>query len=60
MTLEEAKKIAAIVETADGGCTHCVASLVDSLNGDFPEFEWGTDDSKSYEAGYVTVSAKKS
>lgn len=46
MTLEEAQKIAAIAETADSGCSACVATLADALQEAFPEFEWsfqGTD-----------------
>lgn len=40
MTLGEAKKIAVIVETADGRCPICIANLVTQLQIDFPEFEW--------------------
>ena len=40
MTLEEAKKVAAIVSEADGGCSVCVGCLVDSLRSAFPEFCW--------------------
>lgn len=40
MTLEEAKKVAAIAATADGGCQYCVEDMFDQLNENFPEFEW--------------------
>lgn len=40
MTLEEAKAIAAIVQTADGGCPSCVGSLTDGLAEAFPQFVW--------------------
>lgn len=40
MTLSEAKKVAAIVSEADGGCSACVGALVEDLNRSFPEFEW--------------------
>lgn len=40
MTLDEARKIAAVAGTADGGCWDCVDRLVECLNETFPEFEW--------------------
>lgn len=40
MTLEEAKKIAAIADTADGGCEVCVRNLIEQLQETFPEFSW--------------------
>jgi hypothetical protein len=40
LTLEEARKVAAIVAYADGGCSHCVAALVKELDETFPEFSW--------------------
>jgi hypothetical protein len=40
MTLDEAKKIATIIVTADNGCQYCVDDLVKHLNSDFPEFKW--------------------
>lgn len=40
MTIDEAKKIAAIVATADGGCSECVKDLCLRLNEAFPEFVW--------------------
>ena len=40
MTLDEAKAIGAIVETADGGCCYCVRDLVGQLQRRFPEFAW--------------------
>jgi hypothetical protein len=44
MTLEEAKKVAAICETADGGCFYCAADLCEQLAGAFTEFDWKWDD----------------
>lgn len=40
MTLDEAREIAAIVQTADGGCATCVANLVELLDEAFPQFVW--------------------
>ena len=40
MTLDEARKIAEIAATADGGCHGCVSALVEQLQEDFPEFVW--------------------
>lgn len=43
MTLEEAKKVAAVCQTADGNCISCVDSLTVILNATFPQFSWSTD-----------------
>lgn len=40
MTLDEAKKVAAICSTADGGCGYCVNELQEELQAVFPEFNW--------------------
>ena len=40
MTLDEARKVAAICENADGGCSHCAANLCTMLQKTFPEFVW--------------------
>ncbi len=40
MTLEEARKIAAIAGTVDGGCAGCCEDVVERLNSAFPEFAW--------------------
>ena len=40
MTLEEAKKMAAIAMTADGGCVGCVTDMFNRLQKTFPEFTW--------------------
>jgi hypothetical protein len=40
MTLEEARKLATIADTVDGGCEYCVMSVVRQLNEEFPDFEW--------------------
>lgn len=40
MTLEEAKKVAAIIGEADGGCPVCVGRLVEATRKRFPEFRW--------------------
>jgi hypothetical protein len=52
MTLEEAKIIASIVETADGGCSVCVGSLVDMLNEQLPQFKW------TYPVDYMDVTVE--
>ena len=45
-TLEEAKKVASIIETADNGCSVCVYYLVELANKIFPEFIWEYEDYK--------------
>jgi len=40
MTLEEAKKVAAIASTADNGCPTCVSALAAKLMKAFPKFNW--------------------
>lgn len=40
MTLEEAEKIGILISHADGGCPHCVTSLVAKAEKLFPEFSW--------------------
>lgn len=40
MTLNEAKKIAAICSTADDGCPYCIEALRKQLASEFPEFLW--------------------
>jgi hypothetical protein len=42
--IAEARKIAAIVGTADDGCSHCVRGLTDRLNDAFPDFVWHPTD----------------
>ena len=39
MTKEEAKKIIAIMKTADGGCGYCVSELLERFVKEFPEFK---------------------
>lgn len=46
MTLEEAKKLARIIGTADNACSNCVEALVIDLNKTFPEFKWETGETK--------------
>jgi hypothetical protein len=36
MTEEEIRKIAKVLETADGGCPHCAAKLATEFNESFP------------------------
>ncbi len=38
MTIEEAKKVAVIVLSADGGCRQCAEELIDYLVDVFPEY----------------------
>jgi hypothetical protein len=56
MTPEEARKIALIVSTADGGCSICVNDLFKILQDVFPEHDWESlkDDEKEamYKLGY--------
>lgn len=40
MTLEEAAKIAAVLETADNYCQSCARDLCDQMNHVFSEFKW--------------------
>lgn len=50
MTLEEAKKIASIVETAEGGCGGCINEAVKELNNKFPEYVWSVKEIKTFNA----------
>lgn len=43
MTLDDAKKIAAIIETADGGCPSCVHKQLEKVREAFPRFYWEYD-----------------
>lgn len=40
MTLEEAKKVAAVCGRCDSGCSVCVRDLCELLQKEFPEFVW--------------------
>ena len=40
MTIEEARKIAKVIQTADGWCPTCVQSLMDRMAYAFPDFSW--------------------
>lgn len=40
MTLEEAKIVAGIAASADGGCSYCAEDLCDKLKEAFPKFDW--------------------
>lgn len=40
MTLEEAKKVAAILNEADMGCSTCVKALIKLANREFPQWNW--------------------
>lgn len=43
MTLDEARKVAAIMNTADGGCPSCAGDLIDRFVGAFPQFRVSLD-----------------
>lgn len=49
MTLNEARVIARIIETADGNCHTCVRKLAELCAAEFPQFKWDFDEK------YVTV-----
>jgi len=40
MTKEEAIKVAGIIKTADQGCSTCYTKLADTMQKQFPEFNW--------------------
>jgi hypothetical protein len=40
MTLEEARRVAAVIAKADNGCPMCVRNLCAILNDEFPEFHF--------------------
>lgn len=40
MRAEEARKIAFVLATADGGCPNCAGDLADEMQRAFPEFNW--------------------
>lgn len=48
MTLDEAIKIAEIIEEADSGCPVCVRELVEKLQVAFPAFDWDCDEGIVY------------
>ena len=50
MTLDEARDVAGIVETAEGGCGGCVNEAVAALNAKFPAFLWATVQHEGYAA----------
>lgn len=56
MTEAEADKIAAIVVTADGGCSVCVPDLAAQLLRDFPEIEWRNRIAAAYIAAHANRS----
>ena len=41
MTDEEARKVFDAISGADGGCTVCVRSIVEELEGTLPNILWG-------------------
>jgi hypothetical protein len=47
MTLEEAQKVARVLETADSRCSCCVRSLARRIGEAFPEFRWRYDEEAS-------------
>lgn len=59
MTLEEAKKVAAICSEADGGCSHCAQVLMDKLIEEFPDFHWWWDDEWNTDIHGINVEEKK-
>jgi glutamate formiminotransferase len=40
LDLSDAEKIAQIIRQADGGCSNCVAALVELANKTFPDFKF--------------------
>lgn len=59
VNLVEAKKLARVASTADGGCSSCVNGIIGELNKEFPAFEWSYDESKDYTPEAVNVKARK-
>ncbi len=53
MTLAEAKKIAAIAQTADGGCCSCVRDLGRKLARGFPKFDWLYSENPTGKSGFA-------
>jgi hypothetical protein len=53
MTLGEARKVAAVLETADSGCENCAGALVVKMEEQFPDFEWVTGYADHAEAPYT-------
>ena len=49
MNLDDARKVLAIIRTADGGCGVCVRSLLELCEDAFPELLWPTFDEDEYE-----------
>lgn len=48
MTLEEAQTIARISEDIDGGCPCCIQGFLDSLNEEFPAWEWSVPEDSDH------------
>lgn len=48
MTLDEARKVAAIASMADDGCPNCVKDMIPRLQKAFPEFAWKYDAERDY------------
>ena len=58
MTIDEARKVAAIAETADGGCCVCVRSLAEELQETFPEFTWTFEEEEEQYRVHIFVEVK--
>lgn len=44
MTLDEAKKVADVIATADEGCAICVDNLCERMTAAFPQFQFARSD----------------
>lgn len=54
MTLEDARKVAAIISEADDRCRICVCALMRECEIAWPQFEWSYD-----EKNYVIVVSER-
>lgn len=58
MELKEARRVAKIVETAEGGCGGCINEAARELNKQFPAFDWTVVNIKGFHAS-IDVKRRK-
>lgn len=59
MNIAEAKKVAAIVATAEGGCGGCCEQATADLNKQFPDFKWKLVEVKGFDHSIDVEEAPK-
>lgn len=56
MTKDEAVKLCSIIQYADGGCSHCVSSLMEAISNSFPGIDWREAFNAGFKDSYDTGS----